>query len=135
IEKQLPILPLQPRPKHWLFAGMINGNHFSICRIPAGKRIYENQIDGTIEQTATGSLITLTIQPHTTSVVTNALTTVVLIIFAIIFILGPLYLTITGQIPPNCGLFPLVVATVCFLIFRSAAGSPPKLDLDAITAL
>jgi hypothetical protein len=40
IEKQIPLFPFQPRPCTWLFAGTIDGHHFSICRIPAGKLIF-----------------------------------------------------------------------------------------------
>ena len=135
IEKQTPIFPLQPRPRTWLFAGTITGYRFSICRIPAGKRIYENQIDGVIEPTPDGTSITLTIQPHRSSVLASRIGAIIPLLFGLLFVLGPLYFAVLGQLSWNCGLFPLVVAILAVYFLRAIPTSTATFDLDALTAL
>jgi hypothetical protein len=123
IEKEIPLLPFQPRPRSWLFAGTIHGNHFSICRIPAGKRIYENQIDGVVEPAPDGARITLTIQAHSMSTLTSMIGMIVLSFFGLLFVLGPLYFAFIGQLPWNCGLFPLIVAALGVFFLRALPSS------------
>ena len=135
IEKQTPIFPLQPRPRTWLFAGTITGNQFSICRIPAGKRIYDNQIDGLIEPTPDGASITLTIHLHSSSVLASRIGASIPLLFGLLFVLGPLYFAVLGQLSWNCGLFPLVVAILAIYFLRAIPTSTATFDLDALTAL
>ena len=135
IEKQAPIFPFQPRPRTWLFAGTITGYQFSISRIPAGKRIYENQIDGVIAPTSDGASITLTIQPHRSSVLTKKIGAIIPFVFGLLFVLGPLYFAILGQLAWNCGLFPLIVAILAVYFLRAIPTSTATFDVDALTAL
>jgi hypothetical protein len=135
IEKTTPILPFQPRPRAWLFAGTIDDNRFSICRIPAGKRIYENQIDGLVEPTPTGTSITLTIQPHSSGILTSSAASIILICWSIVIVSALLYFILIGQLPLYCGLIPLIVGTIVVLFLRANPGTPATFDLDTLTAL
>ena len=135
IEKQSPLFPFQPRPRTWLFAGTINGNHFSICRIPAGKRIYDHQIDGVVESIPDGASITLTIQAHSSRALTTWIGTIVSFFFGLLFVLGPIYFAVLGQLPWSCGLFPLIVAALAVFFLRALPTSTATFDVDALTAL
>jgi hypothetical protein len=135
VEKQAPWGSFQPRPRSWYFAGTIDGDHFSICRIPAGKRIYDNQIDGVVEATPDGASITLTIQPHSSRELTSMIAGIVMSGFALLFVLAPLYFAVIGQLPWNCGLFPIIVAALVVFFLRALPTSTSTFDLDALTAL
>ena len=135
LEKQPPVLPLQPRPRTWLFAGTITGNHFAICRIPAGKRIFENQLDGIVEPAPQGATITLTIRPYDSEVIPSSVGLVLVIFVGLVVIGMPLYFAAIGQLPLNCGLFPLVVGVIMGVCFYALPSTPATFDLDALTAL
>jgi hypothetical protein len=135
IEKHPPLVPFQPRPTHWIFAGSITHDSFSLCRIPAGKRIYEHQLDGVITTTDTGAIITITIRSHPASRFMSIFAISMGLCFGIGVVGVPLYFTVANLLPLSCGLFPLAVALFFGLLIRATISEQPTLSLDAITAL
>ena len=56
-------------------------------------------------------------------------------VFGLLFVLGPLYFAILGQLAWNCGLFPLIVAILAVYFLRALPTSTATFDADALTAL
>jgi hypothetical protein len=135
IEKRTPILPFQVQPKHWLFVGSIQGSSFSISRIPSGKRLYENKIDGVVDRAEHGSIIKLVIQPHSMSVLIGY-SAATMAAFWIALVGGSLlYGFISGLLSPGFGSFLVIVGLFGLLQIYGFQRPPSKLDLDAVTAL
>jgi hypothetical protein len=103
-------------PSRSLFVGQITNYTFQLSKISEfGKRGSGIQIEGHITPAAAGSEIVITIKPLLGEYLLVFIFTPIIVAIPLLFI----YWTITGQVPPTCGLLPAVVLGLAVWIGRA----------------